>query len=262
MTIDKELIAAGVGAYVAKDIILKVFGPTADYLGQETKGLVEKCNVNISNIIKKAFAKIKHDETDKIVNIRAFKDIVNEGKMIEDDIFADYFAGLLASSRSYDGKDDRAVYYVNLIKSLSSYQIKIHFLVYSKLLESLKEDFFDIRKLSIRENIKIYVPQNLIQELYRCHSEEIFLYSTHALSGLSEKSLISKQSIFFSEYKDKGFLFPGIICGPTILGVELFLLVNGMNKIGINELTQKNLEKVPLSDAITMLDIQKMQLLR
>ncbi len=262
MVSESELVTAGVSAYVAKDIVKQVLGPTAEYLGQETKGLVEKCNINISNILTKAYEKITDKNDGKIVNIRAFRDIINEGKMIEDELFAEYFGGLLASSRSDDGKDDRSVYYINLIKSLSTYQIKIHFLLYYKLFEEMKDDFIDIRQIETRRRLKIYIPEHLIRETFKCHSSQDFLLATHAMSGLSEKSLISKESIFYSAYKNHNFDIPGIITGPTILGIELFLLANGLKDIGINEITSRNLQMIKLSNTISTQDVLKMRLIK
>lgn len=247
MVTETDLVKAGVTAYIAKDMVKDLLGPTVEYLGQETKGLVEKCNINISDIFQKAYAKITNPDDAQIVNVRAFREIINEGKMIEDELFAEYFGGLLASSRSPDGKDDRAVYYINMIKSLSIYQIKIHFLTYSKLFEEIKEKFFDIRSLKERNKIKICIPEDVIHEYFRCHSSQVFLFATHALTGLSEKSLIFRESSFWSEYNEYSFESPGIITGPTVLGIELFLLVNGLNNIGINELTSHNIESLGLN---------------
>lgn len=246
MVTETDLVKAGVTAYIAKDMVKALLGPTMEYLGQETKGLVEKCNINISNIFKKAYAKIIDIDDPQLVNVRAFREIINEGKMIEDELFAEYFGGLLASSRSPDGKDDRAVYYINMIKSLSIYQIKIHFLTYSKLFEEIKENFLDIRSLKERKKIKIYIPEHVIHEYFRCHASQVFLFATHALTGLSEKSLIFRESSFGSAYNEHKFETSGIITGPTVLGIELYFLANGLKNIGINELTSHNVESLGL----------------
>lgn len=269
MVSESDLIKAGVTAYIAKDMVRDLLGPTVAYLGQETKGLVEKCNVNISNIFKKAYAKVANKNDSQMVNVRAFREIINEGKMIEDELFAEYYGGLLASSRSPDGKDDRSVYYINMIKSLSNYQIKIHFLTYSKLFDEIKEKFLDIRSLKERNKIKIHIPEDVIHEYFRCHSSQVFLFATHALTGLSEKSLIFRESSYWSEYNQYSFKTPGIITGATVLGIELFLLAHGLNDVGINELTAQNIENMNLKispynlkDPNTSVDFFKQDLLK
>jgi len=43
---------------------------------------------------------------------------------------AEYLGGVLAASRSRGGRDDRAIAWSNLVTSLSSVQVRAHFLLY------------------------------------------------------------------------------------------------------------------------------------
>ncbi|WP_312590261.1 hypothetical protein [Vibrio cholerae] len=45
---------AAIAAYLSKDGISKLLGPTADYLGGEMKSLVEKSQNNLVSVFKKA----------------------------------------------------------------------------------------------------------------------------------------------------------------------------------------------------------------
>jgi hypothetical protein len=45
---------AAVVAYLSKDGVSKLLGPTAEYLGGEMKSLVEKSKQNITSVFKKA----------------------------------------------------------------------------------------------------------------------------------------------------------------------------------------------------------------
>ncbi len=41
-------VAIACGAIASRDLVLKVLGPTADYLVGEIKNLVHKCNLNLT----------------------------------------------------------------------------------------------------------------------------------------------------------------------------------------------------------------------
>lgn len=45
-------VGIGLGILGTKDLLVKIFGPTAEYVGAEMKGLVEKCNVNSESFLK------------------------------------------------------------------------------------------------------------------------------------------------------------------------------------------------------------------
>lgn len=41
---------AGLAVWGSKDLMTKLLGPTADYIGGEAKNLVAKCNINLDGI--------------------------------------------------------------------------------------------------------------------------------------------------------------------------------------------------------------------
>jgi hypothetical protein len=59
------------------------------------------------------------------------RDVLWNGALTNDEVCAEYFGGILASSRSEDGSDDGVIYYVDVIKSLSSKQLKLHYVIYN-----------------------------------------------------------------------------------------------------------------------------------
>ena len=262
MTDPLTITGAGLAILGSKDIINKILGPTAEYIGDEFKNLVGRCNINLDEIFKKAHKKLgPRIDSNEAVNPRVLKHVLDEGRFVEDELVAEYFGGILASSRTYNGKDDRSVYHINIIKSLSSYQIKLHYLVYSKLLVEINDNFIDLRKAESRNNIKVYIPERLLHYKFECHKDDIFLFSTHSMSGLCEKTLLST-SIFSNHYKDKNFNEPGIIASPTVLGIELFFLANGYNKFAINQIANTPITESLLYPTISIEDINKMMVFR
>jgi hypothetical protein len=55
---DPTIIGTGLAVLASKDVLNKLLGPTADYVGGEMKGLVEKCNVNIGSILARAVKRL------------------------------------------------------------------------------------------------------------------------------------------------------------------------------------------------------------
>lgn len=110
-----ELIAMGgaaVAAYLSKDGVSKLLGPTAEYLGGELKDLVEKSQHNLASVFRRAEQKCGPKlEAEGIVNPRVMKHVYEEARFSENELLAEYFDGVLASARTKDGKDDRGVYY-------------------------------------------------------------------------------------------------------------------------------------------------------
>jgi len=132
--VDGNAAIAGAILFTNKELIARFFGPTVDYLGQETKNLVERCLDNIGNIVSIAIAKSAERLNEPgVVNSRVLKDVVIEGAFCEDSIVAEYIGGVLAASRTSDEVDDRGICFLNEINSLSSYQLKTHFAVYSAI---------------------------------------------------------------------------------------------------------------------------------
>lgn len=120
------------GAIVSKDLVSKLLGPTASYLGDGLLGATKKMSENLTRIVKIAVEKTGPRIDDPgATNARVFKNVFDEGRVIDDIFAAEYFGGILASSRSEDGSDDSGLPLLSLIKSLSTIQLRLHFTLYS-----------------------------------------------------------------------------------------------------------------------------------
>ena len=113
-------------------LVEKLLGPTADYVGVGLRNWAEKRVLNVGRIFEKAARKLG----DKIdipgsVPPRVLKEILDEGSYCDDELTAEYFGGVLASSRSGTSRDDRAASYLKLTSELSSYQIRFHYITYT-----------------------------------------------------------------------------------------------------------------------------------
>lgn len=118
-------------------LIEKLLGKTCFLIGEDLAKLYKKGR---DKIIEKAEKKIKNKNDGKSSNLRVTRDVFWNGAYTDEAICAEYFGGILASSRSEDGKDDSNIYYVDLIKSLSTKQLKLHYLIYSSFNKAFSED--------------------------------------------------------------------------------------------------------------------------
>lgn len=86
-------ITVGTGLVVlgSKEILSKLLGPTADYIGEEILNLVKRCNINLDNVFAAAVRKLgnKIDEPG-VVNPRILKHIIDEGLFCEDAVIAEW----------------------------------------------------------------------------------------------------------------------------------------------------------------------------
>ncbi len=136
MTDPEAAIGAGLAILGSKDILTKLLGPTADYIGGEVSGFVRKCNINLDSIFQKATQKLgDRMEQSGSVNPRVLKHIIDDGRFCEDELAAEYYGGLLAGSRVPNGKDDLCLPYISKVKAMSTIQIRVHFAIYYSLLK-------------------------------------------------------------------------------------------------------------------------------
>ncbi len=127
-----SLVSTGLMVVVGADAFKRLLGPTADYMGGEFKNLAEKCVTNLGRIFKSATKRLGP----KIngpggISPRVLKQVCSEGAFVEDELAAEYYGGLFASARSPDGKDDRALPLLSIVRDLSVYDLRLHYLIYS-----------------------------------------------------------------------------------------------------------------------------------
>lgn len=224
-----------VGAYLAKDNLQKLLGPTAQYLGEGLKDLTKKRLENIGRIFEKANEKLG----DRInspgeVPPRVLKEVLNEGSYCDDGLAAEYFGGVLASSRTETGRDDRGARIAKLLDGLSTYQIRAHYLIYA----SVKHLFRDAGlpfNMEGRLKMQMFPPFAGYFRAMDFNDREMAQVGqllNHVLFGISAEGLIEgsmwqygpKESIakLFAEAPDGG-----IVLQPSAPGAELFLWAFG-----------------------------------
>lgn len=100
------------GVYAAR----KILGLTLDAMGEDLNRVYASGR---DRVMSAAERKIEYLDDGRCANLRTARDVRWHGAVTEDTVSAEYYGGLLASSRSNDGKDDTAIPFVDAIKSLS-----------------------------------------------------------------------------------------------------------------------------------------------
>ncbi|GEP46029.1 hypothetical protein [Brevifollis gellanilyticus] len=138
-------VGVGTGAALTAGYTLKtVLGPTLSLLGEDISKLYA---AGRDRIIEKAMGKGITEGDGKASNPRITQEVFRSGCLADSEICAEYFGGILASSRTADGKDDSALPFLDEVKRLSSKQLHLHYVIYSSLNKLVVKP--EARKLSV-----------------------------------------------------------------------------------------------------------------
>ncbi len=233
---------SAVVAYLSKDGIKKILGPTADYLGDSLRDFAVKRGETINRIFKNAADKLG-DEIEKEAEVppKVLKSILDEGSYSTDILSVEYFGGILASSRTPRGRDDRGARLAKLVDSMSSYQIRAHFLIYSSIKDVFKSDELRFDRYG-RPKMELFIPyEAFIKAMDFDENEEKQFRQilSHILSGLHSDSLLNDWL-----YGDRDHLstrYPGAPSGgilliPSVPGAELFLWAFGASQMELEHI--------------------------
>lgn len=223
-----------VAAYLGKDGIQKLLGPTADYLGQGLRDFTQKRAQTIGQIFQNAEQKLGEKlETPGEVPPKVLKAVLDEGSFSNDALAVEYLGGILASSRTEHGRDDRGARIAKVTDSLSTYQLRTHYLIYATV-----RALFANRGLALnmegRPKMQFFIPfSGYLAAMDFSEVEQLQFSSllSHIFFGLHGDNLLEGDW----RYGDKdsiakmytGATEGGIVCQPSALGGELFLWAFG-----------------------------------
>ena len=221
-------------AYLTKDSVAKLLGPTADYLGGGLKDLTQRRIENIGKVLSNASQKLGSQlEKPGQVPPRILKAVINEASYCEDPLVLEYFGGVLASSRTESGRDDRGVRLTRVVDNLSAYQIRTHYLLYSTIATLFSSSGKRLGTSEDHEQLQVFLPFEGYADSMMFSQEEWdnpqILH--HIWHGLSSDDLIEGEWRFGPQKTLKRMFkkvpSPGIVCMPSALGAELFLWAFG-----------------------------------
>jgi hypothetical protein len=151
-------IGAGLAVLGGRELLVKLLGPTADYLGTELRRFTERMDNNLRRVFVRAgeMAGPALNEPGQVPP-RVLKEILQAAPFADDELTSEYFAGVLAASRSKEEQDDRGAVFVNLLSQLSTYDIRTHYLFYTALRRCYQAEFVNIGQERVRHEYRIWL---------------------------------------------------------------------------------------------------------
>jgi hypothetical protein len=243
------LIGSAVTAYLAKDGLNKLLGPTAEYLGDGLLDFTKKRVENISNVFRSAEAKLG-DRINKPGRVppKVLREIVNEASYSEDPLATEYFGGVLASSRSEIGRDDRGAGFARLISELSSYQLRAHYIIYNSVAHLFNNRGLSLLGADGRSKMKIFISFQSFVETMEFSSEEGAQFNSilrHILFGLHSHGLIENHRFggdvkFFKGANE--IAGAGILIQPSAIGADLLLWAHALGELPLDHIVSAEFE--------------------
>jgi len=244
-------IGTGLAILGSKDIIVKILGPTADYLGGELRSYTEKGAANLRRIFSNTEKRLG-DRLDQPGQVppKVLKNVLTEGYFCEDELAAEYFGGVLASSRSEVSRDDRGASFVALIGRLTTYQIRTHYIVYHVIKDLFGGSGIDPSTREGRYQIRTFIPLTVYAAAMEFGEKENgSAILSHALFGLSRERLIEDDFHFgppeFMKRYGADVTLPGLAVVPSALGVELCLWAYGLGQTHISKFLATDVQIPP-----------------
>jgi hypothetical protein len=250
----EPITTVGLGAivaYLSKDGVAKLLGPTADYLGDGLLQFTKKRTETIGKIFRVAEVRLG----EKINNAgsippKVLKAVLDDGSFSTDHLAVEYLGGILASSRTELGRDDRGARMAKFVDSLSTYQLRTHYLIYSTIKNLFSDSGLSLN-MEDRPKMQIFIPlSSYCSGMDFSKEEQLHISSLlpHIFFGLHADNLIENHF----QYGDKvsmqkvfqGANDDGIICQPSALGTELFLWAFGHADKAPDYLFEKSFEPI------------------
>jgi hypothetical protein len=233
------LTVLGAAAGSAK-LVEKILGPTAEYLGGGLRDWTERSVHNLGRIFQKAEERLGDKiEAPGSVPPKVLKGILSEGAFSDDELAQEYFGGVLASSRTEVGRDDRGAAFAALAGRLTTYQLRSHFFFYTMIRELFQGCDVNLGVQTGRNRCRLFVPfVSYVLALEFAAGEDASLIVSHVMFGLARENLIDNNFEFGSvDHIKKSFKDAadgGLIFAPSALGIELFLWAHGRGDLHLS----------------------------
>lgn len=247
-------------AYLGKDGVAKLLGPTAEYFGEGLRGLVEQRVNNFQSILIRAHRKVGAEiEQAGSVPARVLKDVLDEGTFSDDPISLKYFAGVVASSRTPGGVDDRGIRISKIISRLSRYQMRGHYLIYRSIVDNYFGSGKRFSNVGDRKSMVVYIPLRPFLVSMGIFDQPTALdIFGHTLHGLMEDGLIDSWLVGTNDVLRKKFRNApprdGLVYKPSLAGAEVFNFALGRGNVGLDFLSSEKTPKKAFDEELTMKD--------
>ena len=237
----KDALVAIAAFFGPKELLQKVLGPTAEYLGLGIRDWTKKRVDNVATILHKAQTRIDDASGESLssaVSPQLLRTVLEFGSYTEDALIQEYLAGLLFSARRGRTGDGRSAALGMLLENLSSYEVRFHYLIYHTVRKLYTGTPSNVGLAGVRDQLQTYFAMSVFHSavLAPDGNDSEFLNSIveSSVYGLLRHGLVSPNLVFGSPQHIKqtciGGEVPdyGIVLQPSILGIELYLWIGGV----------------------------------
>lgn len=211
-------------------LLARVLGPAADEIGEGLRRYTNLRMQNVGRIVNKADRKRGRVESDGQVPPRVAHRLLDEGSYCDDELMAEYLGGVLAASKTPDGRDDRAVVWSSLVASMSTLQIRAHFLLYREWAAVLRgRTDINLGKVDASRETRLHVElasflRGLVQEDGIDYLEAL----SHSIMGLRRLDLLGND---YGWGKRESMVQSGFT-GPYEIALNVTLSQQGLELYG------------------------------
>jgi hypothetical protein len=253
-------VGTGLALFGSAKIIGKLLGPTADYIGDGIKSWTQMRVDNVKKIMDNALHKLgnKIDE-DGGIPPKVLSEVFEKGSYCDDELSAEYFGGVLASSRTSVDRDDRGAALISQVHRLSTYQLRAHYVFYHIFKGLFINHDVSPATDSGREAMAVFIPVEVFEKAMGFNEQEDengITILQHIMWGLVNEDLIDRNFLMGSGddlkklYQDAT---TGILLRPSAHGVELFLWAYGKGHYIINNFVQDT-QKFEIIEGVDIVD--------
>lgn len=212
-------------AWGMKDVVVKLLGPTAEFLGGECKEFTQRRVENLKSIFEHA-ARLSDDDPNKQVPPRVLRDVIEDGSLRDDQIAAEYYGAILAGSRSEVPRDDRGASWTSMLQRLNNYQIRSHYIVYASIHRVVQECAWEGLNPPV-----IWLPTQVWGESMEFSGDEWSSSPINMMFNIFDG--LRREDLITSYQPDLEGEEQGFIINPSIAGVELYMWATGRANLGV-----------------------------
>ncbi|MGH2864290.1 MAG: hypothetical protein ACRDJX_03465 [Solirubrobacteraceae bacterium] len=167
---------------------------------------------------------------------QVLKCVLDEAQFADDELRAEYLGGVLASSRSPIGRDDRAASMAHLVASLSTYALRAHYVFYATVQRSNTGRGADAWRASHDGDRRMYMTLDDFVQAMAFDEQELRNFAgiiADTMLSLERNGLVSSwlrgSPAFLAEnIVEHAFPADGIVFNPTQHGILLFCAGHGV----------------------------------
>jgi hypothetical protein len=232
------VLASLFGAKAAGRGLTRLLGPATDEVAEALRRWTAYRLGNVARIAENANAKLGGVDEPGQVSPRVAMRIFEEGSFSDDDFVVDYLGGVLASSWSPVGRDDRGNSFASLVARLSTYDLRTHYTFYTIMRNLLMGRDINFYVGTEAVTGRVYIPTSVYDAAmdFGPHEDKDALLG-HSISWLERESLLVNTvagGLELMKREAPQAKEEGIIIWATGPGIALYLWAHGQGQYPIS----------------------------